>query len=1033
MIAVIVLISLSFTPLVHSASSGAKACDALGLCSEASSRAHFDTELNEDGCKLVFTSEETMSKACGSGSIRDPVVSMPGQGHTQANCTQACLDSPTCNYVTWRTGRGDCRLYETCEGIGRGGHERYMKYCPDIPYICPYGMHKVAAPVRSDDYFVGTADFGESGSSEYIPGELMDIHVRSLNPAKKFLGILIYAVQNDGIIGEEGCPSPGCDGKEEIKVGEWEATDIDNFQVSCDGKAMTHTNAKVKKFHHVFRWRAPQSGSGDVIFRVIVKTGSTNGGWFYWPMETGDLMLFEGVQQPSPKEWVQGNIGMTCEEVCQSRNQMCDRSVVLDGSLDLYEDVKTDQSCQLPLLSKNTASAPSRDADGFCYFQNSELNDAPTTNICDASSGAENEFESERLCPCIIDSDASRAPTADRPTNAPTLMTTVEATPVVEDSPSASPSTSMPTTSTTTSETYTIDWTAGFGNVIAQSMEAEVGDSLIFNDVGGHNIYLMPSKAAFDDCDFSSATLLSSNNGYQHMLTSLPMYFACRVGSHCRAGQKLAVTSLASTGVPSFMPTDMPTILTSIEATSASAVWELIASTYEGDNGCGAQRIADSRAETAEVCQSRCFEAGATFVQFHSTGFCGCFATCPLTRDASRYNSPADVFQLKAENSPTKTPSMLSTIPPSKSPETSTPTEAPSMLSNEPSEDPSTFPTTELPSFAPSATSPSANPSKSPTYGPTSSPTESPSQKPSAGPTTSTTTEVPSFAPSAGPSKRPTYGPTSSPTEIPSESPSVTPSVSSTTNAPTSAPTSTPSVKPSSSPKRRLEIFQLKIEWVGVLTNSNCAGESWRSDRSSRDLTEEADCLDFCEGYTFVAWYHTQDRCRCYENCDHPGPSAQNFPNYVYTSGSVATETPTSNPTFVQDSKSPSLDDFGTSVLIDEDFQETPSPSPSPIRRLLLTSAIVNEDSQVSFVSEWHFMLLGIAAAIVLLACCMILYLDVLGCYKRRKQDQVFIDVEDSKEVGGQNLSPSFSTQYFCIRSKVPSPNMKVLNEAWDS
>ena len=52
-------------------------------------------------------------------------------------------------------------------------------------------MHKVAAPVRSDDYFVGTADFGETGSSEYIPGELMDIHVRALNPAKKFLGILM--------------------------------------------------------------------------------------------------------------------------------------------------------------------------------------------------------------------------------------------------------------------------------------------------------------------------------------------------------------------------------------------------------------------------------------------------------------------------------------------------------------------------------------------------------------------------------------------------------------------------------------------------------------------------------------------------------------------------------------------------------------------------------------------------------------------------------------------------------------------------
>merc|ERR1719285_1698016 len=472
----------------------------------------------------------------------------------------------------------------------------------------------------------------------------------------------------------------------------------------------------------------------------------------------------------------------------------------------------------------------------------------------------------------------------------------------------------------------------------------------------------MPSKSAFDDCDFSSATLLSNNNGYQHILTSLPMYFACRVGSHCRAGQKLAVTSSASTAIPSFMPTDKPTILTSIEATSASTVWELIASTSQGDNGCGAQRIADSRAETAELCQSRCFEAGATFIQFHSTGFCGCYATCPLTRDASRYNSHADVFQLKAEESPTK---------------------ATSMLSNEPSTDPITSPTTEMPSFDPSATSPSASPSKIPTFGPTLSPTEGPS-------------EIPSMTPS-----------------------------SLRTNAPTSAPTLTPSVKPFSSTSPN-------PKWVQVMIDSNCAGEGWRSDRSSRDLTEQADCLDFCEGYSFVAWYHTQNRCRCYKSCDNPGPTTPNFPNYVYTSG-IATESPTSNPTFIQNSNSPSLDDFGTSVFIDEDFQETPPPSPSPIRRLLLTNAIPNEDSQVSFISEWHFMLLGIAAAIVLLACCLILYIDILGCYKRRRQDQVFIDIEESSEVGGQNLSPSFSTQYFCIRSKVPSPSMKVLNEAWDS
>merc|ERR550525_1418397 len=154
-----------------------------------------------------------------------------------------------------------------------------------------------------------------------------------------------------------------------------------------------------------------------------------------------------------------------------------------------------------------------------------------------------------------------------------------------------------------------------------------------------------------------------------HTLTSLPMYFACRVGSHRRAGQKLSVTSSASTAIPSLMPTEMPTVLTTIEATSASLVWELIASTSQGDNGCSGGRIANSNADTVEVCQMRCSEAGATFMQFHATGYCGCFTTCSLTRRASAYNSPADVYQLKAQSSSTQIP----TMPPSKSPETSAP------------------------------------------------------------------------------------------------------------------------------------------------------------------------------------------------------------------------------------------------------------------------------------------------------------------------------------------------------------------------
>ena len=93
-------------------------------------------------------------------------------------------------------------------------------------------------------------------------------------------------------------------------------------------EAMTHKEASVKNYHHVLRWRAPEAGSGDVIFRVIVKQGSTNGGFFYWPMLEGDLMLLED-STPSPmptdypgEQWVAGSIDQTCTEICASKSRV---------------------------------------------------------------------------------------------------------------------------------------------------------------------------------------------------------------------------------------------------------------------------------------------------------------------------------------------------------------------------------------------------------------------------------------------------------------------------------------------------------------------------------------------------------------------------------------------------------------------------------------------------------------------------------------------------------------------------------------
>merc|ERR1719492_134752 len=100
---------------------------------------------------------------------------------------------------------------------------------------------------------------------------------------------------------------------------------------------MTHKNAKVKRYHHAFRWQAPPAGSGDVIFRVIVKVGSTNGGWFYWPMKSGDLTIREHSIPPTTlndvvTKWYVGELDETCSQTCQKLNRECDRTAVLNNT-----------------------------------------------------------------------------------------------------------------------------------------------------------------------------------------------------------------------------------------------------------------------------------------------------------------------------------------------------------------------------------------------------------------------------------------------------------------------------------------------------------------------------------------------------------------------------------------------------------------------------------------------------------------------------------------------------------------------------
>jgi hypothetical protein len=95
---------------------------------------------------------------------------------------------------------------------------------------------------------------------------------------------------------------------------------------------------------------------------------------------------------------------------------------------------------------------------------------------------------------------------------------------------------------------HSINWNAGFTDSAARAKKAKIGDLLTFSWSGMHDVYVLSSKGAFDSCDLTNATKIGAASPTKYTISSLPVYFACQVGAHCKAGQKLAVTQQASGG-----------------------------------------------------------------------------------------------------------------------------------------------------------------------------------------------------------------------------------------------------------------------------------------------------------------------------------------------------------------------------------------------------------------------------------------------------------------------------------------------------
>ncbi len=104
---------------------------------------------------------------------------------------------------------------------------------------------------------------------------------------------------------------------------------------------------------------------------------------------------------------------------------------------------------------------------------------------------------------------------------------------------------------------------------------ATVGDNLIFNYSGGHNVEEFPDSAAFGACDFIGATFLNGTGPFTIPLTTAgTFYYGCSVGSHCAGGSmSVEVTvSDAPAGVPGANPLVLGLVLLLM---GTAGVWRL--------------------------------------------------------------------------------------------------------------------------------------------------------------------------------------------------------------------------------------------------------------------------------------------------------------------------------------------------------------------------------------------------------------------------------------------------------------------------
>jgi hypothetical protein len=179
-------------------------------------------------------------------------------------------------------------------------------------------------------------------------------------------------------------------------VGDWQIVPGDEFGLpeTCGGRKVAHTNANLKSLHTRFLWSAPK-GTGEVVFRVLIKQGEQNKGNFYWPAK--ELRLTEGASPPpATQQTVIGAPGQACADVCYKQTPStpyCNAAAMnaVTSQAALVTTIANQVPVRTPYLAQCAyAGTPQITAEGYATFRATSIPaSCPAAYVAAASTTAQ--------------------------------------------------------------------------------------------------------------------------------------------------------------------------------------------------------------------------------------------------------------------------------------------------------------------------------------------------------------------------------------------------------------------------------------------------------------------------------------------------------------------------------------------------------------------------------------------------------------------------------------------------------------------